>query len=223
VPLNQGLFLYGMQWASASHAALLYALTPAFVALIGFMGGDGRPGWRAFAGMALAFGGVLILLLERGLHFDPNSVRGDLLILGAVGAWAAYLVLGREVTRRNGALVVTADALLYGTIMFLPIGLVALLRADLGHVSAGGWTGVFYLAWLTSALNYVIWFWGLRYLKSSTVAMLTNLQPVVAAAMAWAILHENLPPSFALSLGLVIAGVWLTQSARFARSAKASR
>src|SRR5437667_12747677 len=35
VPLNQGLFLFGLQWASASHAALLYALTPAFVALFG--------------------------------------------------------------------------------------------------------------------------------------------------------------------------------------------
>src|SRR2546425_2683147 len=31
VVLNQGLFLVGMQWASASHAALLYALTPTFV------------------------------------------------------------------------------------------------------------------------------------------------------------------------------------------------
>jgi drug/metabolite transporter (DMT)-like permease len=217
VPLNQGLFLYGMQWASASHAALLYALTPAFVALIGFMRGEARPGRREFTGMGLAFAGVLVLLLERGLHFDPRSLHGDLLILGAVVAWAAYLVLGRETTRRYGALVVTAEALVTGTIMFLPIGLLALARADLGGVSAGGWGGVLYLAWLTSALNYVIWFWGLRHLKSSTVAMLTNLQPVVAAALAWALLHEPLPPSFALSLSLVLGGVWLTQSARLAR------
>jgi drug/metabolite transporter (DMT)-like permease len=223
VPLNQGLFLYGMQWASASHAALLYALTPAFVALIGFARGEGRPGWREFTGMGLAFAGVLILLLERGLHFDANSLKGDLVILAAVVAWAAYLVLGRETTRRYGALVVTADALVYGTVMFLPIGLFALAHADLSAVSAGGWTGVFYLAWLTSALNYVIWFWGLRFLKSSTVAMLTNLQPVVAAAMAWAILHERLPPSFALSLTLVLGGVWLTQAARFRRRPPAGR
>lgn len=218
VPLNQGLFLYGMQWASASHAALLYALTPAFVVLIGFVNGDGRPGWRDAAGIGLAFAGVLVLLLERGLHFEPNSLRGDLLVLAAVIAWAAYLVLGRETTRRYGALVVTTEALVAGTIMFLPIGLLALAGADLGSASAAGWGGVLYLAWLTSALNYVIWFWGLRHLKSATVAMLTNLQPIVAAALAWALLHEPLPPSFALSLALVLGGVWLTQSARFARA-----
>lgn len=222
VPLNQGLFLYGMQWASASHAALLYALTPAFVALIGFANGDGRPTWRDVTGMGLAFAGVLVLLLERGLHFDRNSLQGDLLILGGVIAWAAYLVLGREATRRYGALVVTAEALVAGTIMFLPIGLLALARADLGAASAAGWGGVLYLAWLTSALNYVIWFWGLRHLKSSSVAMLTNLQPVVAAALAWALLHEALPPSFALSLALVLGGVWLTQSARFGRAPRAA-
>ncbi len=219
VPLNQGLFLSGMQWASASHAALLYALTPAFVALIGFVRGESRPGWREFTGMGLAFAGVLILLLERGLHIDRHSLAGDLLILGAVIAWAAYMVLGRETTRRYGALVVTTEALVTGTLMFVPIGVFALARADLSHVSAGGWSGVFYLAWLTSALNYVIWFWGLRHLKSSTVAMLTNLQPVVAAALAWALLHEALPPSFGVSLALVLGGVWLTQSARFSRPA----
>lgn len=217
VPLNQGLFLYGMQWASASHAALLYALTPAFVVLIGFFHGDGRPGWRDTAGIALAFAGVLVLLLGRGLHFEADSLRGDLLVLAAVVAWAAYLVLGREATRRYGAMVVTAEALVAGTIMFLPIGLLALAQANLAAASAAGWGGVLYLAWLTSALNYVIWFWALHHLKSATVAMITNLQPVVAAVLARALLDEPLPPSFALSLALVLGGVWLTQSARLAR------
>src|SRR5262249_51733905 len=43
VPLNQGLFLLGMQWASASHAALLYALTPAAVTLLVAARGGPRP------------------------------------------------------------------------------------------------------------------------------------------------------------------------------------
>src|SRR5881396_2614960 len=43
VPLNQGLFLVGMKWASASHAALLYALTPAAVSLLIAARGGARP------------------------------------------------------------------------------------------------------------------------------------------------------------------------------------
>src|SRR5213594_1986502 len=80
VPLNQGLFLFGLQWASASHAALLYALTPAFVVLFVAMRGGARPSGRQLKGIALAFAGVATLMLQRGLHVDRHSLTGDLVI-----------------------------------------------------------------------------------------------------------------------------------------------
>jgi drug/metabolite transporter (DMT)-like permease len=213
VPLNQGLFLYGMQWASASHAALLYALTPTFVVSLGVWSGNSPPTRSQLLGIALAFLGVLTLLVQRGLHFDSRSVAGDLCVFVAVIMWALYLILGRNVTRRYGPLVVTAEALLAGTLIYLPIGLVALRGFDPTHISLGGWMGLFYLAWLTSAVNYVIWFWGLEFLAPVSVALLTNLQPVVTAALAWLLLREVLPAGFALSSALVLGGVWLTQAA----------
>src|SRR5436309_9198763 len=74
VPLNQGLFLVGMQWASASHAALLYALTPAFAILFLALGGGPPPYARHAIVTALPFAGVLALILLRGLHFAPHSL-----------------------------------------------------------------------------------------------------------------------------------------------------
>jgi drug/metabolite transporter (DMT)-like permease len=223
VPLNQGLFLFGMQWASASHAALLYALTPAFVLLFERLSPRAVAVSRAqIAGLALAFLGVLSLLIQRGLHFDRHSLRGDLLILLAVVAWALYLFAGRDVSRRYGSLVVTSDALLAGALIFLPIGLIALRGFEPSRVTAAGWWGLAYLALLTSALNYVIWFWGLAYLKPATVALLTNVQPLVTVALAAALLHEPVPAGFALSTGLVLAGVWLAQSGRFRTTSPAS-
>jgi len=70
---------------------------------------------RQAGGLVLAFAGALTLPLQRGLHFDPNSLTGDLLILGAVVARAFYLYLGRDLTRRYGPILVTADALIAGT------------------------------------------------------------------------------------------------------------
>jgi drug/metabolite transporter (DMT)-like permease len=213
VPLNQGLFLFGMQWASASHAALLYALTPAFVVIFG-MRASGVPSVRQIGGVVLAFVGVFTLLLQRGLHVDPRSLHGDLLVFLAVIAWALFSVLGRTVIRRYGALPVTAEALREGTLLYLPLGLVGLIGFDVASISPAGWSGLFYLAWLTSALNYVIWFWGIEHLKPATVALLTNLQPVVTVAMAWLFLGEALPGGFVLSTALVIGGVWLAQVER---------
>ena len=212
VPLNQGLFLIGMVWASASHASLLYALTPAFVVLAGALRARRTPSAGAIAGIALAFLGVLTLMLQRGLHFDRHSVKGDAIILTAVVAWALYLVAGRRLIRKYGPLVVTAEALGAGTLMYLPIGLVAARHFDPGTITPGGWMGLLYLAWLTSAVNYVIWYWGLEHIRPHSIALLTNLQPLVTAAMAWALLHEALPAGFALATALVLGGVWLAQA-----------
>jgi drug/metabolite transporter (DMT)-like permease len=211
VPLNQGLFLFGLQWSSASHAALLYALTPTFVLLFGLRRGM-RPSAMQIAGVVIAFAGVLTLMLQRGLHFDRHSLRGDILILGAVASWALYTVAGRGVTRRYGPLVVTAETILWGALLFLPVGLVALRGFDATLVSMPGWIGLGYLAVLTSTLNYIIWFWGVAHLKPGTVALITNIQPLVTVAMAAAILHEAVPAGFALSCALVLGGVWITRS-----------
>ena len=212
VPLNQGLFLVGMAWASASHASLLYALTPAFVAIAASLRARRSPGAGTIAGIALAFLGVLLLMLQRGLHFDRHSVAGDGIILIAVVAWALYLIAGRSLIMKYGPLVVTAEALGAGTLMYLPIGLVAARHFDPRTISSGGWVGLFYLAWLTSAVNYVIWYWGLAHIRPASVALLTNVQPLVTAAMAFVILHEALPAGFVLSTAFVLGGVWLAQS-----------
>jgi drug/metabolite transporter (DMT)-like permease len=222
-PLNQGLFLFGMQWASASHAALLYALTPAFVLLFLAWGGQGRPTRAQLAGIALAFAGVLTLLLQRGLRFDRDALRGDLLVFAAVIAWGLYLALARGMIRKYGPLVVTSEALLMGTLAFVPFGILGLRGFDASAVSLPGWLGLLYLGLLTSAVNYVLLFWGLEYLKPATVALTTNLQPLVTAAMAWVFLGERLPGAFALSTALVLGGVWLTQMGALRRAARPAR
>jgi len=213
VPLNQALFLYGMQWASASHAALLYALTPALLVLIAASRGV-RPSLRQVAGIVLAFVGVLALLMQRGLHFDPRSLNGDLLILLAVVAWALYMHLARDLIRRYGPLLVTAEALAAGTVMFLPVGLLTLRGFQPSAITSAGWSGLLYLAWLTSGVNYIIWFWGVEHLRPVATAVWSNLQPPTTAIMAWALLHEPLPAGFLLSAALVLGGVWTAQGAR---------
>ena len=209
VAINQGLFLIGMQWASVSHAALLYALTPTFVVLFGMRAT--RPTGLQVAGIALAFVGVLTLLLQRGLHFDTASLRGDVIVFLAVIAWGLYFVLGRGITRRYGPLPVTAAAMLAGAVAVLPFAWIGLSDFHPASISLEGWLGLLYLAWLTSGLNYLIWFWGLEHLKPETVALQTNLQPVVASVMAWVFLREPLPAGFVVSTALVLGGVWLTQ------------
>src|SRR2546423_7669749 len=88
VPVNQGFFLYGLQLSTAAHASLLYTLTPLFVLLLAQALIGEFPGWRAAVGTALALGGTIYVLLQRGGGASGEPLGGDLLLRVDGGASA---------------------------------------------------------------------------------------------------------------------------------------
>jgi len=215
VPINQGFFLYGLQLSTAAHAALLYTLTPLFVLLLAQLLIAEFPGWRASAGTALALGGTVFVLLQRGIDLSRGPLLGDLLLLIAVVAWAVYTAEGREMVAKFGALPTIAWTLIVGTLLFLPFGLASLfwpeVRADIAHASRQAWWGLAYLCVVTSVIAYLLWYWALEHLAAARVAVFTNLQPLATAALAHFFLGEPVTAAFVAGALVVIAGVLLAQ------------
>lgn len=215
VPVNQGLFLSGLQLSTAAHAALLYTLTPLFVLLLAQALLGEFPGWRAAVGTALALGGTVFVLFQRGLDVSRGPLIGDLLLFVAVIAWTVYTVEGRELVVNLGALPTIAWTIIAGTVLYLPLGLGALLvpsyRADIAHASREAWFGVAYLIVMTSVVAYLLWSWALAHLAAARVAVFTNLQPLATALLAQTFLGERVTAGFFVAAGVVIAGVLLAQ------------
>jgi drug/metabolite transporter (DMT)-like permease len=215
VPINQGFFLYGLQLSTAAHAALLYTLTPLFVLLLAQALIGESPGWRVAVGTALALAGTISVLLQRSPGQSREPLAGDLLLLVAVIAWAIYTAEGREVVGRLGAFPTIAWTIIAGTVLYLPLGLGALLvpsyRADIAHASPAAWWGVAYLIVMTSVVAYLLWSWALAHLAAARVAIFTNLQPLTTALLAQLFLGERVTLGFYVAAGVVIAGVLLAQ------------
>lgn len=214
IPVNQGFFLAGMAWTTPGHAALLYALTPVFVFLIARVRLGERAGPAKVAGIALAFAGVVVVLLGRGavgLHGSSRQLAGDLLILLAVVAWSVFAVAGKPYAQRYGAVGSTGVALVLGTLAYLPVGLVATDWSRLAALSPTGWASLGYLVLLTSVVAYILYYWALSRAEASRVAIWSNLQPVLTALLAWAIAGERLTAPFVAGGAMVIAGVVLTE------------
>jgi drug/metabolite transporter (DMT)-like permease len=218
VPLNQGFFLVGLSLSTAAHAALLYTLTPLFVMLLAQLLLREVPGARAVLGTALALAGALYVLLQRGLDLSRGPLLGDLLLLGAVLAWAGYTAGGRPLVASHGALPTTAWSLIGGTLLYLPVGLVALLlpsaQAQIAHASPAAWGGVAYLSVVTSVIAYLLWYWALKHLAAAQVAVFTNLQPLATAVLAHFALGERITVEFVGGALVVMAGVALAQAGR---------
>ena len=217
VTANQLLFLHGVHLSSPLNAALLYAFTPAVVLLgaVLFIHEQLTP--RKVLGIALAIIGVLLVLSGRGLSLASVALRGDLLILVAVVAWSAYTLLGKPVLKREDPLTVITWSFAFGALTLLVVTPWALKGLDLAAVSWRAWIGIFYLSAMTSGVSFTLWYWALKRLDASQVAVYTNLQVPMTAVFAWWFLSEI--PTWTMIFGavLVMTGVTITQLARKSR------
>lgn len=207
VPVNQGCFLFGLARSTASHASLLYALTPLVVLLFArrLLSEGGIA--SKLAGILAAFAGVAVILLERGLRHEMALLSGDLLLLVAVVAWAAYTVLSKRLLVRYDPMTVTGWSIISGTLLCLPALFVPGAIPPLTSIPVPVWGAIAYLAVGTSVIAYPLWSYALRHMEASKVAVTSNTQPILTAALSWAIFREQLTPGFFVGAALILAGV----------------
>lgn len=211
IPVNQFLFLTGISYSTPSNASLLYGTTPAVVLLISHFTGKEKISWRKWLGVAVAFAGVALVVFEEGIDFRTQYTLGNCLLLIAVFAWALYTVHGQPMILRYGAFPTSAATMLLGTLMFVPVGAVNLLRLDFSLLTAGHWMGLLYLSLGTSIFAYFLWYYALARIPATKVAIFANLQPVLTTVLSMLILGQAVTPVFVAGGITALTGVILAQ------------
>ncbi len=209
VPVNQITFLTGIHYTPASHPALMYATTPAWVLLLAIWLRVEKLRWWKSAGIALAMIGVAILFAGELLSFRRENVFGDLLILVAVLSWSLYTALGKPIVERYGSLETTFLVITFGMFLYLPFGLIPALRADYSQTDATVWLAILYIGVFASGIAYYLWYWLLERIRPSQVAIVTCTQPPFTALLAW-LIFGTVPTYHLLFSGvIVLTGVFL--------------
>jgi DME family drug/metabolite transporter len=169
---------------------------------------------RTTAAMLLA--GVIGLLLITGSTGRPSAgaprpLIGLLAAVGCAGCYALSTVAGRGQAQRLDALTLTSATTAIGALTLAPVALI-------GGAVSGGPAGLGlplhpgpllllgYLGIITTAVAYGLFYAGLRTTPGSTAAILTLLEPLVAALLAVLLLGEILPgPAVAGGMLLLVA------------------
>ncbi|MCH7733245.1 MAG: DMT family transporter [Candidatus Marinimicrobia bacterium] len=209
VPINQLSFLVGLRLTPASHPAILYATTSVWVLLFAFWMGIERLRWWKWAGVGLSIVGVLVLMGGELVSFHKETAVGDIILLVAVLSWALYTTLGKPLVERYGALETTFIVMIFGALMYFPFGLVAVFTTDISGVGMSAWFGVIYMGLITSGVAYYLWYWLLKRIRPSQVAVITCAQPPTAALFAWMIFGDKPEGNLILSGIIIMAGIFL--------------
>ncbi|MBU1699457.1 MAG: DMT family transporter [Candidatus Eisenbacteria bacterium] len=209
--LNQTTYLVGQSMTTAGDGALLFATTPIWICVLARIYLKEKLTWRRSLGIGIAICGVVIIILRGAVGFGPEHLLGDLIIFESVLAWAAYSVLGKPLVMKYGAIRVTAYALTFGAISYLPFGLYRAITFDYTPVPMKAWIALLWVALGTSVISYLLWYWVLKQTEASRVAAYHNVQPIIAASAAYFILGEPLGIPFVIGGLIVLVGVLITE------------
>ncbi len=210
--IYQGLFILGVDRTSAGNASLVLATSPAWTVALSALTRQERVDRGVWAGVAMTMAGMtLVVLGGAGLAFGRSTLAGDVLMMGAAMAWAAYTVGSRPLVQRYGPMPVTAWTLWIGTLGVMALGLPELGRVDLTVLDVGFWAIVVYSGVLSISVAYALWNRGVKRLGNSRTAVYANLVPVVALLTAWAALGERPTPLQIAGAVVILAGLRMTR------------
>ena len=218
---GNGFVVWAEQKIPSGMTTLIISISPLFMVLLDWMRPDGiRPTWITFLGLALGFGG-LVLLIGGGA---PGGASLDLWRCGGLMisciCWSIGSLYSRYV--RNPADPMTAatlQMLLGGALMIL----VAVIRGETGdfHLAAVTRRSVLGWVYLVAAGSLVAFPCYVYLLKHSTPARASTyayVNPVVAVFLGWLILGEPVGARVFLASVIIVAAVAIiiTQRAKVA-------
>jgi len=230
VPINQWFFLNAARLGPNSHVGLFYATVPLIVWILAWRLGDEPLNLGRLGGIVASIAGVLVIGLGNALGGESGSpaqtkavMLADLLLVGAVISWGAYVALSRPLIVRHGALPVLAGTFLFGFALQIPIAVVgapywpAMLRA----ATPSAWISLAILALAITPLNLALQNLALRQIDASQVATFSNVAPVLTVVWGVSFFDEPLSPALVVGGLLTLGGViWTGRPGQAARAAK---
>ncbi len=211
IPMNQLIFLIGQSKTTAGHGALLFATTPLFIFILAVIFLGEKLSFRKIVGIIIALIGVYVVMAGGKIRFGTENLYGDLLLVISVLSWATGTIVGIPLARKYGALRATGLALIYGAAVYFPFGLYRAWNVNIWHFPWQVWLSVLYMAIVISILAYFLWYWVLKYMEASRVAIIQNIQPIIASGVAAMLLAEPITQSLIIGGAVVIAGVLMTE------------
>ena len=194
-----------LRLTSVASSVALVCLQPVWVVLIARARGHAVPA-AAWVGIAISFGGVLLLTgVDAGRGGDV--LLGDLLALLGGMAAAGYVTVGAEVRRTVSTSPYTL--LCYGTCAVLLALVCVVAGAPFTGYSAADWSRLVLLTFLAQLLGHTLANVVLR-TTSPTIVSLAILFEVPGAIVVAALLVGQLPPASVLpAVVLMLVGVAL--------------
>lgn len=216
-----GIFLYNICFLAAlgrmpaGRSALFVSLSPIVTALAMAILFRERLGAIKWLGIAIAFLGAAVVITRGDLFSVVHDVSssmgaGELFMLGAVGSWTAYTILGKHALKGLSPIAATTYASLWGLALLCMGAVNQLPLLDTSKLTWQVVSAIVFLGIFGTVIGFVWYYEGVKAIGPARTAVFNNLVPVFGVTLSSLMLKEPVLISMIVGGLLVIAGVSLT-------------
>lgn len=213
ITINITFFFFGLKYAPSINAPIIASSGP----IIGFISSifilHEKPHIRILIGMLVSLFGVLTIIgqpiLEHGMN---GEIMGNmffvLAMLGAVG----HSIVGKKIMEKYSAATITFWSFMIGSLTFLPFFINEMVTLHpFSYMDYRGITGLIFGIFLSSALAYYIFDWGIKQINAQEIGLFAYIDPIIAIMIAIPLLGESVTPIFLVASILVFAGIFIAE------------
>jgi len=201
------LLSFAMLRLQAGYGAIIGATVPMFAVAIDALWWRHPLSRSRLFGLALGFGGVVLLAWD---HLDFRSGGSGWAVLAALGAAACYGVaahFGKHYFAGKPALLPAAGSMLASALMVAPFGAWA-WPAQVPP--ALDWLFVAILAFVCTALAYLLYYRLIASISATALTGVTYVIPVFGLLWGAVFLHEQITLRIVLGMAVTLAGTAFT-------------
>ena len=205
--IYQSLAYEAAKTTSAVNMGVMLALMPLLSTFFASLLAGERLSASSLAGGAISLIGLIYLtsqgdptrLINGGFHIGDGlmiiAVLSNALYGVMLKRWAMAIPIWQQLFWQIG----------FSTLLLIPV----FLMGDISPVTTANLPLILYAAIPTSLVAPLCWMIGIQKLGASRTSLLINLLPIVVAALAWALLGEQLHSYHAIGGALALIGVGL--------------
>ena len=210
----QVLFILGVSRTRVATTVLILASGPALVAILGRLRGSERISRHGWVGIILQLLGVSCVVMgTAGSGAGSDSLLGGLMVLVAAISWAFYSVFVKPYSERVSGLHIGGYTMLGGSLLAVAVAAPGMLSTPWTALPASLYGALFYSSAGALVLAYLFWYRGVRVIGPTHTSMYSNLQPILAMAVAWMFLRE-VPSRWQLAgMGCIMSGLLIARIA----------
>lgn len=208
--ISQTLTAWALVYTTPVYFSLVATLTPAATMIMAALILKESINRIKTIGVLIGIAGaILMVLMGWSNGTGTNDVLGIGLTFLSMLTWAVYLIITRKVSQKYTAVTQMKWVFLVSTVAVLPF-VWNELDAQKLYSAQWAWDGaaeMIFIILFATVLGYFAIPYAMKYLQATTVSVYTNLQPVIASLVAFAIGQD------ALTWDKPVAGILVLLSA----------